>query len=112
MNVACPVVEDDVFYKLCFINKVGTQTPSQIGEERRVHCLQDTAAVIHDTAGRIRESGLEISTVSVWPYAIRQQQSIYLPSYIEAAPCKTSCSSSYCHMLVTVIPLLVNVTGD
>ena len=41
------VIDDDVFDKLRFVNEIWTQIPSQIGEERRIHGLQDTAAVIH-----------------------------------------------------------------
>jgi hypothetical protein len=58
MNVACPVVVDDVFDKLRFVNKVGTQISSHIGEERRIHRLQDTAAVIHD--GEKERQGLKL----------------------------------------------------
>jgi hypothetical protein len=47
--VACQaVVVDDFFYKLRFVNKVGTQITPQIGEKGRTHNIQDTAAVIHD----------------------------------------------------------------
>ena len=60
INVACPVLEDDVFDKLRFVNNVGTQIPSQIGEERRIHGLQDTAAVIH---GERRDGDLWIAGI-------------------------------------------------
>jgi hypothetical protein len=48
MNVARKVVVDDIFDKLCFVDKVGAQIHSHNGEGRRIHGLQDTAAVIHD----------------------------------------------------------------
>ena len=58
-NITCPFVVNDVFDKTCFVNKVGTQIPSHIGEERRIHNLQDTAAVI---MRRSRTSRFEIAT--------------------------------------------------
>ena len=38
---------DDVFDKLRFVNEIGTQFPSQLGEEVRTHSVQDTGTVIH-----------------------------------------------------------------
>jgi hypothetical protein len=40
-------MDDDVFDKLRFINEIGTQFPSQLGEEDRTYSVQDTGAVIH-----------------------------------------------------------------
>jgi hypothetical protein len=34
MSVTGPVVVDDLFDKLRFVNEIGTQVPSHIGEER------------------------------------------------------------------------------
>ena len=48
--MACQVVmDDDVFDKLRFVNKIGTQIRSQVGEEVRTHSVEDTGAVIHGT---------------------------------------------------------------
>ena len=41
------VTDDDVFDKLRFVNEIGTQGPSQPGEEARTHSFQDTGAVVH-----------------------------------------------------------------
>jgi len=47
--VACQAdIDGDVLDMFCFVNKVGTQIPSQVGEEKRTHSAQDTAAVTHD----------------------------------------------------------------
>jgi hypothetical protein len=40
-------LDDDVFDKLRFVDEIGTQVPSQFGEESRTHSVQDTGAVIH-----------------------------------------------------------------
>lgn len=48
------VIDDDVFDKLRFVNKIGTQIPPQLGEERRTHCVQDTAAIIHRENQNVR----------------------------------------------------------
>jgi len=48
INMACQAaMDDDVFDKLHFVNEIGTQFPSQHGEEARTHSVQDTSAVIH-----------------------------------------------------------------
>ena len=62
MNIAITVVVDDVYYELCFIDKVGTQIPSHIGEERRIHALQDTTAVIHGDCERSEQPRLMFTT--------------------------------------------------
>ena len=42
-------MDDDVFDKLRFVNEIGTQIRSQVGEEARTHSVEDTGAVIHGT---------------------------------------------------------------
>jgi hypothetical protein len=50
INMACQAATiDNVFNKLCFVNKIGTQFPSQPGEEVRTHTVQDTSAIIHES---------------------------------------------------------------
>jgi hypothetical protein len=58
--MACQAVMDDnVFDKLCFINEIGTQFPSQLREEVRTHSVQDTSAVIHGENQNV--GGLKLS---------------------------------------------------
>ena len=40
------VIDDDIFDKLRFVNKIGIQTTSQPGEGTRTYTAQDTGAVI------------------------------------------------------------------
>ena len=45
--------DDDVFDKFRFVDKVGTQCPSQVGEEVRTHNIQGTSAIIHGEQNEI-----------------------------------------------------------
>ena len=47
-------LDDNVFDELCFVNEIGTQLPSQSGEEVRTHSVQDTGAVIHGEHQNVR----------------------------------------------------------
>jgi hypothetical protein len=50
--MACQAaMDDDVFDKFRFVNEIGTQFPSQLGEEVRTHSVQDTGAIIHQNVG-------------------------------------------------------------
>ena len=48
------VLDDNVFDELCFVDEIGTQLPSQLGEEVRTHSVQDTGAVIHGEHQNVR----------------------------------------------------------
>jgi hypothetical protein len=46
--MACQAVRgDEVFDQLRFVNKIGTQIRSQVGEEVRTHSVEDANVVIH-----------------------------------------------------------------
>jgi hypothetical protein len=104
-----------------FFNKVGTQIPSQIGEERRTLVFERTGLVDprytsrgggclqwHQPANGIRQATSRVDPLQAAPC-------IFEPS-IPASECPRSGRPSAAYLtviwLVTVIPLLVNVTGD
>ena len=54
-------IDDDLLYKLRFVDEVATQLLPQHGEERRRHRAQGTPVLIHDS--RNHTSGFEMATV-------------------------------------------------